>query len=66
MERPPRHPRVVGTEKPATRRNTTLADDSLAPLDTLCKAIAAGEVDVLRDGVRTRAQGIIWIRWLED
>jgi transposase-like protein len=39
--------------------NTTMADDSMALLETLRKISAEGEVDVLREGVRLLAQAIM-------
>jgi putative transposase len=39
--------------------DTTMADDSMAVLDTVRKAIAAGDVDFLREGVRVLAQAIM-------
>ena len=36
-----------------------MADDSMALLDTLRKAMAEGDVDVLREGVRVLAQAIM-------
>ena len=39
--------------------NTTMADDSMALLETLRKASADGDVDFLREGVRLLAQAIM-------
>jgi transposase-like protein len=36
-----------------------MADDSMALLDTLRKAIAEGDVDVVREGIRVLAQAIM-------
>ena len=44
------------TGNPTTRRDTTVADDSMALLETLRKATGGGDVDVLREGVRVPAQ----------
>jgi len=36
-----------------------MADDNMALLETLRKAMAGGDVDVLREGVRVLAQAIM-------
>lgn len=36
-----------------------MADDSMALLETLPKATADGDIDVLREGVRILAQGLM-------
>src|ERR1035437_1784660 len=45
--------------QPTTRRNTTMAEDRMAVLDTLRKALASGDVDFLREGVRVLAQAVM-------
>ena len=45
--------------QPTTRRDTTLADDRMAVLDTVRKAITTGDVDFLREGVRVLAQAVM-------
>jgi transposase-like protein len=42
-----------------TRRDTTMADDRMAVLDTVRKAISDGDVDFLREGVRVLAQAVM-------
>ena len=39
--------------------NTTMADDSMSLLETLRKVSADGDLDLLREGVRLLAQGIM-------
>jgi len=48
MERPPRHPHVVGIRKPTTKENT-MADDNMVLLETMRKAISDGDLDFLRN-----------------
>jgi hypothetical protein len=48
-ERPPRHPRVVGVVTDDTEE-TTMAEDRMAVLETVRKAISEGDVDFLREG----------------
>jgi transposase-like protein len=45
--------------QPTTRRDSTMADDRMAVLDTVRKAISDGDVDFLREGVRVLAQAIM-------
>src|SRR5512142_3312419 len=41
------------------RRDTTMADDRMAVLESVRKAIAEGDVDFLREGVRVLAQAVM-------
>jgi transposase-like protein len=45
--------------QPTTRRDTTMADDRMAVLDTVRKAINDGDVDFLRESVRVLAQAVM-------
>jgi transposase-like protein len=45
--------------QPTTRRDTTMADDRMAVLETVRKAISDGDVDFLREGVRILAQAVM-------
>ena len=45
--------------EPTTRRDTTMAEDRMAVLETVRKAIADGDVDFLREGVRVLAQAVM-------
>src|SRR6478672_10721973 len=57
-ERPPRHPRVVGVATDDTE-DTEVANESMAVIETLRKASAGGDVDILREGIRVLAEALM-------
>ena len=53
------------TEEPTNEGvKTAMADDRMALIETLRKATAGGDVDVLREGVRVLAQAIVVVTQL--